>query len=48
MTPPPSAKSWEQSEFKNQIFCDKGIEMDSVVSHFTIVHVRVLINPKTN
>ena len=45
MTPPPLAKSWEQfGFFKMQM----GMEMDSSVSHLTIVHVRVLIPPKKN
>ena len=45
--PPPSAKSWEQLDFfKSKFLGVIGIEMDSGVSHLTIVHVRILINPK--
>ena len=34
--------------FKKQMLGIKGMEMDSGVSHLTIVHSRVYFNPKTN
>ena len=34
--------------YLQQILGVKWMEMDSGVSHLTIVHVRVLINPKEN
>ena len=48
MTPPPLDKKLGTIRIKKSNFCVKGIKMDSGVSHLTILHVRVLINPKKN
>ena len=44
---PPLVKNWEQLDIlKKQILGVKGMEMDSGVSHLTVMHVRVKINPE--
>ena len=43
---PPSAKSWEQLDIYNkQILGVKVMEMDSGVSHLTIVHTQMFDPP---
>ena len=46
---PSSAKSWSLSDFLEiELLGLKELEMDSVVLNLAIVHVTVLIHPKTN